>query len=149
MNIGKTLEGVEIMRRITALFIMILISGVILFVSSCATAPTGPINPGEVRLLKMDIPHEGTIKRNLRFIVNINFEADGKPEIRTACFNWSGDGPYCFKVTDVNYGSPGTIRVEPLARDYGSYALETYVLYIRDGKTQRTKIISTPINIVP
>jgi hypothetical protein len=70
------------MRRITALFIIILISGVILFVSSCATAPTGPIAPGEVRLLKTDIPHEGTIKRNLRFIVNINFEADGKPEVQ-------------------------------------------------------------------
>jgi hypothetical protein len=128
------------MRRITALFIIILISGVILFVSSCATALTGPIAPGEVRLLKTDIPHEGTIKRNLRFIVNINFEADGKPEIRIACFNWSGDGPYCFKVADVSYGSPGTIRVEPLTKDYGSYALETFVLYVRDGKTQRTKV---------
>ena len=137
------------MRRITALFIMILISGVILFVSSCATAPTGPIAPGEVRLLKMDIPHEGTIKRNLRFMVNINFEADGKPEIKTACFNWSGDGPYCFKVADVKYGSPGTIIVEILARDSGSYGLETYVLYIRGGMTQRTKVISTQINIVP
>jgi hypothetical protein len=137
------------MRRITGLFIIILIGGVILFVSSCATAPTGPIAPGEVRLLKMDIPHEGTIKRNLRFMVNINFEADGRPEIKTACFNWSGDGPYCFKVVDVKYGSPGTIRVEPLAKESGSYALETYVLYVRGGMTQRTKVISTQINIIP
>jgi hypothetical protein len=137
------------MRRITALFIAGLIGGVSLFVSSCATAPTGSIAPGELRLLKMDIPHDGSNKRGLPFVVNINFEADGKPEIRSACFKWSGDGPYCYKVSDVNYGSPGTIRVEPLARGVGSYALDTYVLYIRDGKTQRTKVISTPVNIIP
>jgi hypothetical protein len=137
------------MRRGTALFIAGLISGVSLFVFSCATAPIGPIAPGEVRLLKIDIPHEGSIKRSLPFVVDLKFEADGKPEIKTACFNWSGDGPYCYKVAEVNYGSPGAIRVEPLAKEHGSYALETYVIYIRDGRTQRTKVISTQINIIP
>jgi len=137
------------MRRITALFIAGLVGGVSLFVSSCATTSTGSVASGEVRLLKIDIPHEGSIKRNLPFVVNIKFEADGKPEIKTACFNWSGDGPYCHKVADVNYGSPGTIRVEPLARGSGSFALETYVVYIRDGRTQRTKVIGTQVNIIP
>jgi len=137
------------MRRITALFIAGLVGGVSLFVSSCATTPTGPVAPGELRLLKIDIPYEGSIKRSLRFVVNIKFEADGKPEIKTACFNWSGDGPYCYKVADVNYGSPGTIRVEPLAKEPGSYALETYVNYVREGRIQRTKVIGNPIHIVP
>jgi hypothetical protein len=137
------------MRRITALLISVLMGGVILLVSSCATAPIGPLVPGEIRLLRIDVPHEESIKGNFPFVVNINFEADGKPEIRTACFYWSGDGPYCFKVIDVNYGSPGTIKVEPRAKSFGSYVLETYVLYIRDGKTQPTKVISSPININP
>mgnify|MGYP001567378943 FL=1 len=135
------------MRRITALLISILMGGVILLVSSCATVPIGPLVSGEIRLLRIDVPHEESIKGNFPFVVNINFEADGKPEIRTACFYWSGDGPYCFKVIDVNYGSPGTIKVEPRAKSFGSYVLETYVLYIRDGKTQPTKVISSPINI--
>jgi hypothetical protein len=137
------------MRRITALLISVLMGGVILLVSSCATAPIGPLVPGEIRLLRIDVPHEESIKGNFPFVVNINFESDGKPEIRTACFYWSGDGPYCFKVIDVNYGSPGTIKVEPRAKSFGSYVLETYVLYIRDGKTQPTKVISSPININP
>jgi len=137
------------MRQITALLISILMGGVLLLVSSCATVPTGPLAPGEIRLLRIDVPHEESIKGNFPFVVNINFEADGKPEIRTACFYWSGDGPYCFKVIDVNYGSPGTIKVEPRAKSFGSYVLETYVLYIRDGKTQPTKVISSPININP
>jgi hypothetical protein len=137
------------MRRITALLISILMGGVLLLVSSCAMVPIRPLVPGEIRLLRIDVPHEESIKENFPFVVNINFEADGKPEIRTACFYWSGDGPYCFKVMDVNYGSPGTIKVEPRAKSSGSYVLETYVLYIRDGKTQPTKIISSPINIIP
>ena len=114
---------------------------------SCATAPSGPLGPGEVRLIKMDIPHQESIKRNLSFVITIQFEADGRPEIRRACFYWSGDGPYCFKVVDVSYGSPGTIRVEPRARDSGSYVLEAYALYVRDGKTQQTRAISSPVFI--
>ncbi len=97
--------------------------------------------------MSLSIPNEGTIVRNLPFVVNIQFEADGKPEIRRACFYWSGEGPYCFKVVDVSYGSPGTIRVEPRAKDSGAYALEAYVLYLRDGKTQPTKVISSRVLI--
>jgi hypothetical protein len=135
------------MRRATSLLIVFLMGGMILLISSCATVPTGPLAPGEVKLLRIDVPYEVSIKRNMPFAVNIIFETDGKPEIRTACFYWSGDGPKCFKVLDVSYGSPGTINVEPRAMSSGSYVLETYVLYIRDGKTQPTKIISSPINI--
>jgi hypothetical protein len=126
----------------TALF-----AGVALLVFSCATAPSAPLAPGEVKLIKLDIPREESIIRNLPFVMTIQFEADGKPEIRRACFYWSGDGPYCFKVVDVSYGSPGTIRVEPRAKDSGAYVLEAYVLYIRDGKTQPTKAISTRVLI--
>jgi hypothetical protein len=120
---------------------------VLLVVPSCATMPTGPLGPGEVRLLRIDVPNEATIRRVSPFTVNITFEADGEPEIKAACFYWSGDGPNCLKVLDVRYGSPGTIQVEPRAKTSGSYVLETYVQYIRDGKTQPTKIISSRILI--
>jgi hypothetical protein len=131
-----------------SIFVSVLMGGVTLLVFCCATVPSGPLAPGEVKLIKMDVPHEESIKRNLPFLVNINFEADGKPEIRRACFYWSGDGPYCFKVTDVDYGPPGTIRVEPRAKESGSYVLEAYVLYVRDGKTQPSKVISSRV-LVP
>ena len=134
------------MRRVTALLLTFLMGGAILLGSSCATAPT-PIAPGEVRLLRIEVPNEVSVKKSLPFAVNIVFEADGKPEIKTACFSFSGDGPYCSKVLDVSYGSPGTINVEPRARMSGMYVLEVYVLYIRNGKTQPTKKISTPITI--
>lgn len=133
--------------KIRPVTLTVLLGGVAQLVFSCATAPSGPPAPGEVKLIKMDIPHEETVKRNLPFVVTIQFEADGKPEIKRACFYWSGDGPYCFKVIDVDYGSPGTIRVEPRAKESGQYLLEAYVLYVRDGKTQPSKVISSRVQI--
>jgi len=89
------------MRRVTAFLLTSLMGGTILLASSCATAPT-PLAPGEVRLLRIDVPNEVGIKKSLPFTVNIVFEADGKPQIKTACFSFSGDGPYCSKVLDVS-----------------------------------------------
>ncbi len=84
-------RGFAMMRPVIRI---ILLGGVAAFVFSCATVPSGPLAPGEVRLIGMDIPHEEGIIRNLPFVVTIHFEVDGKPEIRRACFYWSGDGPY-------------------------------------------------------
>jgi len=139
------MEELKIMKSI---FISVFMGGIILLVFSCATVPTGPLSPGEVRLLKMDVPREGDVRLGVPFMVNINFEADGRPEMRRACFFWSGDGPYCSKVTKVNYGSPGTIYVELLTWSSGQYFLESYVLYVQDGKTRRTNVVDTHIYIV-
>lgn len=121
---------------------------IILFISSCATLPTEPLASGELRLLSIH-PEKGGIKLNFPFGVNIHFEAEGKPEIRTAYFYFSGDGPYCYKVMDVNYGSPGTIKVQVRAKKSGSYALESYVYYIKDGKTQPTNVVNAQISVIP
>ena len=122
---------------------------VMLFVSSCATVPTESLTSGEVRLLSIYVSERGDIKVNLPFMMNINFEADGKPEIRTACFSFSGDGPYCYKVTDVNYGSPGTIKAQVRAKTPGPYVLESYVYYIKDGKVQPTNVVGSQIRVIP
>jgi hypothetical protein len=97
----------------------------------------------------MHVPMKEDIRVNFPFVVNINFEADGKPEIRTACFSFSGDGPYCFKVTDINYGSPGTIKVQVRAKNSGSHALESYAYYLRDGKVQPTNVVNCNIRVIP
>jgi len=121
----------------------------LLLASFCATVPTTPLASGELRLLSMHVPMKEDIKVNFPFVVNINFEAEGKPEIRTACFYFSGDGPYCFKLTDVNYGLPGTIKVQIRAKNSGSYALESYVFYVRDGKPQPTNVVNCQIRVTP
>jgi hypothetical protein len=121
---------------------------VLLMVLSCATVSTKPLAPGEVRLVKISIREIGDIRANLQYPVNINFEADGRPEITRACFSWSDDGPYCFKVVDVNYGS-GTIKVDFRSTSRpGSYTLESYVLYVRDGRTRQTNVLRTHISVI-
>jgi hypothetical protein len=116
---------------------------------SWATVPTEPLASGELRLLSIHVSMKEDIKVNFPFVVNINFKAEGKPEIRTACFSFSGDGPYCSKVVDVNYGSPGTIKVQVRAKNTGLIALESYVYYIRDRKVQPTNIVNCNIRVIP
>ena len=127
---------------------VLMIGAVLLGISSCATVPK-PLAPGELRLLSMHVPEMEKIKVNIPFVVNINFEADGEPEIRATCFYFSGDGPHCFKVMGVNYGSPGTIQVQIRTKNPGSRLLEGYVLYIRDGKIQPTNVVSTYFRLIP
>ena len=115
---------------------------VLLLISSCATVPK-PLAPGELRLLGMDALEKENIKLHSPFIVNIRFEADGEPEIKLACFYFAEDGPYCFKVTDVNYGLRGTIKVQIRASNPGAQFLKGYVVYIRDGKAQPTNTVDT------
>jgi len=127
----------------------LMIGAVLLIVSSCATVPTEPLASGELRLLKMDVPQKEDIRERLPFVVNISFEADSKPEIVTACFFWSGQGPYCSKVTNVTYGAPGTIKVHLRPRNAGPYTLEAYTVYMKDGKTQSTNVVGTHIRVIP
>jgi hypothetical protein len=133
-----------------SILIAVLVGGVVLLlISSCATVPTEPLGKGELRLLSIHVPIKEDIRVNFPIVVDINFEAEGKPEIRTACFYFSGDGPYCYKVTDVNYGSPGTIKVQVRAKNSGSYALESYVYYIKDGKVQPSNVVNCNIRVIP
>jgi hypothetical protein len=133
-----------------SIWIAVLVSGVvILSISSCATVPTEPLASGELRLLGMHVSMKEDIRVNFPFVVNINFEANGKPEIRTACFAFSDDGPYCYKVTDVDYGSPGTIKVQVRANNSGPHALESYIYYIKDGKVQPTNGVNCHIRVIP
>jgi hypothetical protein len=129
--------------------VVLMMGALLLGSSSCATVPTKPLGPGELKLLSMVVPEKENIKVNLPFVVDIRFEADGQPEIRSACFSIAGDGPHCFKVTDVNYGSPGTIRAQIHTKNPGSRLLEVYVLYIRDGKIQPTNVVSTYFRPIP
>jgi hypothetical protein len=131
------------------ILITVLIGGFTMLVFSCATVPTKPLAPGEVRLLSMLVPEKENVRLHLPFVVNISFAADGNPEIRSACFDFSGDGPHCFKVIDVDYGSPGMIKVQNRTGNAGLRRLECYVLYIRDGKIEPTNVVSTYFRVNP
>jgi hypothetical protein len=122
---------------------------VLLVNSSCATAPKGPLGEGELRLLSIEVPDNGNLKVGIQYWVGINFEADGNPEIKRACFYWSGDGPYCVNVNGVKYTLPhGYFQVPLRARAVSdSNRLEYYAEYIREGKRQRTNSVSSSITV--
>lgn len=127
----------------------ILVCATILSVFSCASAPTKPLAPGEMRLLRIQVPVREDVGVNLLFEVKVTFEAEGKPEIKRACFSWSGDGPYCFKVGDITYGSPGSFSVWIRKDNLGPYLLECYAHYVLNKEMRTTNAVSTPITVTP
>jgi hypothetical protein len=128
--------------------IAILTGGIVLLLlSSCATVPTQPLGSGEVRLLKIGVLRGEPISFSVSYTVDIDFEADGKPEIQQACFYLSGDGPNCFRITDVRFGPPGIFEVRLPGLDLGSYRLECYAEYTRGGETVKTNSVGTQISV--
>jgi hypothetical protein len=125
-----------------ALISILMSAAILLAISSCATVSKEPLEPGELRLLSMDVPENGNLKTNIEYRVSLKFKADGNPEIRRACFFWSGDGPYCVRVKDVKYGSDAYVEV-PIYGPDGQYRLDCYVEYVREGRTRRTNTVNS------
>jgi hypothetical protein len=129
------------MKRILA---PILMSVAILLASSSCT-----LKKGELRLLDMEIRQAERLLTNVQFWIRVNFEADGNPEIRRACFYWYGDGPYCVNVDvkNVEYGSFAYFDV-PLVPRYGRSVLQCYVEYLRDERIERSNAVARRVNVV-
>jgi hypothetical protein len=124
--------------------IVLMSVAVVLTIFSCATVPKEPLGVGELRLSSIQVPQMGTLSANVEYFVTINFEANGNPEINRACFYFSGDGRNCVDVRrkDMIYGPHANFRV-PIHVPLGSYRLECYAEYIRNGETQRTNTLSS------
>ncbi len=123
--------------------------GIMLFlISSCASVPVKSLASGEMRLVRMDVSPKDDIREALPFNVTIGFESEGQPEIITACFFWSGAGPYCSKITDVTYGPPGMIKLQLRPRSAGMVSLEAYVAYKKDGNTESTNVVSERLRVI-
>jgi hypothetical protein len=132
---------------------------VLLVISSCANIANimegsqeksfslgrkGPSNEGELRLLSVDILQSGSLSANVEYWSTVNFEADRKPEISRACFNFSGDVQSCVDVQekDVVYGGSHPYFRVPIHIPVGTKRIDCYAEYIRDGKTQRTNTVT-------
>jgi hypothetical protein len=113
----------------------------LLGISSCATAPTGPLGEGELRLLKMSVPENGNLRIGLAYSVEISFEANGQPEINRVICYCAGEGPYYHRIRDVRYGSPGSFTVDFSVPDAGPQRVECYAVYARDGGKWRTNSV--------
>ena len=130
------------MKRILALILVSV--ALLLAISSCTM-----VRKGELRLLNMEIYDSARLRTNVQFWVRVNFEADGQPEIRRACFYWTGDGPHCVPVPvkNVLYGSVAYLEV-PLSARFGSNSLQCYVEYLRDEKIERSNAVASSINVL-
>ena len=122
----------------------------LLFFSSCATVPGGPVQAGEMRLLRVTVLEADSIRAKAPFTVYIEFESQDKhDEVKEVCFSWSEDGSHCFKIMEVYSGFPATFKVQSQIAYPGKYVLEAFVFYVKDGKRQKTNVVSTRIQVHP
>lgn len=130
---------------------ILFISGAVLFaISSCATMTIGPdatlslgtkvpSRGGDLKLVSIDIPQTGQLSADVKYWATIHFEADPKPDIRRACFNFSGGSQSCVDVQakDVSYGANPYFRVS-IHVPVDSKRIDCYAEYVRDGEAHRT-----------
>ena len=145
----------------SVLTIVLISAALLLLISSCVTITQGPEGASlalgkkepsggsEFRLVSIDIPQSGSLSADVEYWTTINFEADPKPEIRRACFNFSGDGQSCVDVQakSVSYGSHPYFRVLIHVPE-GSKRIDCYAEYIRDGKTHRTNTVTYQVIVL-
>ncbi len=130
-----------------SVLIGMLLGGIVLSIaSSCATLPKEPLAPGEIRLLSMEALGSG-IKEGAAFPVNVFFEGEGRVEIKRACFYESEERQYCSDVSYVTWGTKRAFQVYLPSTKAGSYRVECYAEYVRNGEIRRTNVIATQISI--
>jgi hypothetical protein len=142
--------------------IVLMAVAVFLVISSFATLTEGqeegsPLFPSrkkpsstyELKLLSVDVPQSGNLSPDIAYWTTIHFEANIKPEIRRACFRFSGGSQTCVDVQakDVIYGFHQYFRV-PIHVPAGSKRIDCYAEYIRDGETHRTNTVTYRVIIM-
>ncbi len=125
---------------------------ILLVISSWATITEGQVpyfnwtlgkespSEGELKLLSLDIPQTGNPSADVEYWATIKFDAGFKPEIRRACFNFSGGRQSCVDVEAKDVTS-GHFRV-PIHIPVGSKRIDCYAEYIQDKKTRRTNTVT-------
>jgi len=130
-----------------SVLIGMLLSGIVLSIaSSCVTVPKKPLAAGEIRLLSMEALGAG-VKEGAAFPVNVFFEGEGRAEIKRACFYESEERQYCSDVSYVTLGTKRAFQVYLPSTKAGSYRVECYAEYVRNGEIRRTNVIATQISI--
>jgi len=132
---------------IKPIWIIILLNSILFAISSCATLPDEPLSKGEVRLIRIDIPDGENVRANLPFAVKVTFISEEKLDIQKACFYWSDDGPYCYKISSINFEPRGTFMVWLRTDKLGIYNLECFVQYVYTGELRTSNLVSTQISL--
>lgn len=96
------------MKSIAGIILSVMVA--LSLVSSCATTQQLQLKSGELRLIRVDMPE--VISEDLPYDVVVTFAAQGRPEIKRACFRWFAETTnvkspslYCY-ATEVQDNAP-------------------------------------------
>lgn len=116
--------------------------GLIAF-SACATAPSGPLREGELRVTKLTVPNPAPA--GPRYPAVFEGVERGSTDIRVvrACLTWQTmqftDWPYCFAGQEDTTAK--TFTVHPSTRNPNNYTLYGYLEYEAKGRTKQSNTV--------
>lgn len=122
---------------------MIFTVSALVLVSGCAASQSGP--SATLKLESLEVA--STLKAGVPYNVSMPYEEIGEGSIAVAkgCFTWSGEGPYCFDVTDDFDAKIITAKLR--TRNPNKYELGAYVEYVSGGQSKKSNTVSAPINV--
>lgn len=136
-------------------------AAVFLVVSSFATLTGGEEGPALFRskepstgsvvtLARLDVPQAGNLSPDIAYWTTVHFESGGEPDIRKACFRFSGGSQTCVDVPakDVVYGVSHPYFRVSIHIPAGTKRIDCYAEYMRDGKTHRTNTVTYRVIIM-
>ena len=86
------------------------------------------------------------IKAGSYYPVALSYEVSGEPYLVNACYLWSGEGPYCFKVTNKKEDFKIVSRLR--TKNPGKYKLEGFVKYKSGGQYKESNHVFATIEVV-
>lgn len=115
-------------------FTGIIIIGGVLITSWQASA-------GEWKLKSLQV--KNPLQAGVPYRVTLPYSKTGKVKPIEACFLWSGEGPYCFKMKVLKK----SIRVRLRTGNPNTYKLTGFIRYRSDGKVKETNDVSARIDV--
>ena len=113
-------------------------------VTAILVATSGTASAAD-KVALLDLQVNSELRKSLRYPVVLPIRIEGNAHIMNACFRWSGEGPYCFKVQHDRGKSQ--LRTLLITRNPNTYLLEGYVQYSVNGKIHKTNRKSKKINV--
>ncbi len=105
-------------------------------------SPVGiPANAGDIRPKSLQV--KKPIKAGIPYQVTMPYTRTDKAKVTSACFLWSGEGPYCFNALTGKKSIEVTLRTN----NPNKYKLQGFVVYTSGGKSHKSNRVSAKINV--
>ncbi len=113
-------------------------------VAACAAQKVGTPEAAPTMILS-ELVVNTNLKAGVPYPASLRYRIEGKGDVivTKSCFTWSGEGPYCFNVSDDR--SAGEAKTRLRTNNPNSYTLLGYLKYTSNGYEKQTPAVGVSI----